>query len=83
MGAREAVRSLVYFGKADNKHLEPFDHSGIHEPGLEPFPESRPAATDRAKKSGESLGVRAKASGNRPLHPVSYTNLTLPTSDQG
>ena len=70
MGAREAVRSLVYFGKADNKHLEPFDHSGIHEPGLEPFPESRPAATDRAKKSGESLGVRAKASGNRPLQPV-------------
>jgi uncharacterized protein (DUF1800 family) len=70
MSPRQAVRSLVYFEKVDNSHLQPFDHSGIHEPGLEPFPESRPAATDRAQASGESMGVRVKASGNRPLQPV-------------
>ena len=70
MSPREAVRSLVYFDKVDNSHLAPFDHSGIHDPGLEPFPESRPAATDRAKATGESMGVRVKASGNRPLQPA-------------
>lgn len=70
MSPREAVRSLVYFDRVDNRHLAPFDHSGIHEPGLEPFPESRPAATDRAKATGESMGVRVKASGNRPLQPA-------------
>ena len=70
MNPSEAVRSLVYFDKADNSHLKPFDHSGIHDPGLEPFPESRPAATDRAKETGESMGVKSKPAGNRPLQPV-------------
>ena len=67
MSPSEAVRSLVYFDTVDNSHLKPFDHSGIHDPGLEPFPESRPAATDRAKETGESMGVKAKPAGNRPL----------------
>ncbi len=70
MNPSEAVRSLVYFDKADNSHLKPFDHSGIHDPGLEPFPESRPAATERAKETGESMGVRSKPAGNRPLQPA-------------
>jgi uncharacterized protein (DUF1800 family) len=65
-----AVRSLVYFDKVDNSHLKPFDHSGIHDPGLEPFPESRPAATDKAKETGESLGIKVKAAGNRRIQPV-------------
>jgi len=65
-----AVKSLVYFDKADNRHLRPFDHSGIHDPGLEPFPESRPAATDKAKLTGESLGIKVKTSGNRRIQPV-------------
>jgi hypothetical protein len=73
MSPAEAVRSLVHFGNADNSHLKPFDHSGIHNPGLEPFPESRPAATDRAKETGESMGVKTKPSGNRPLQPVTNT----------
>jgi hypothetical protein len=68
-----AVRSLVYFDHADNGHLRPFDHSGIHDPGLEPFPESRPAATERAKRTGESMGVKARPGGNRPLQPVTNT----------
>ena len=64
----EAVKSLVHF-KPDAS-LKPFEESGIHDPGLEPFPESRPAATDRAKETGESMGVKSKASGNRPLQPA-------------
>jgi hypothetical protein len=70
MTPSQAVRSLVYFQTADNGHLKPFDHSGIHDAGLEPFPESRPAATDRAKQTGESMGVKVKPGGNRPIQPV-------------
>jgi uncharacterized protein (DUF1800 family) len=70
MSPTEAVRSLVYFDKADNSHLKPFEHSGIHDPGIEPFPESRPAATDRAKETGESMGVKVKPAGNRRIQPV-------------
>jgi len=70
MSPAEAVRSLVYFDKVDNSHLKPFEHSGIHDPGIEPFPESRPAATDRAKETGESMGVKVKPAGNRRLQPV-------------
>jgi uncharacterized protein (DUF1800 family) len=70
MGPAAAVRSLVYFDKADNRHLKPFDESGIHDPGLEPFPESRPAATERAEKTGESMGVKVKPAGNRRVQPV-------------
>lgn len=70
MTPQQAVRSLVYFDKVDNSHLAPFDHSGIHDASLEPFPESRPAATDRAKQTGESMGIRVKPSGNRPVQAV-------------
>lgn len=65
-----AVRSLVYFQDADNSHLAPFEHSGIHDPGLEPFPPSRSATTDLAKANGEALGVKVKPEGNRRLQPV-------------
>ncbi|MDD9889938.1 MAG: DUF1800 domain-containing protein [Gammaproteobacteria bacterium] len=70
MSPREAVRSLVYFDPAANSHLRPFDHSGIHDPGLEPFPPSRPATTDLARETGEALGVKVKPTGNRRLQPV-------------
>ena len=46
MSPSEAVRSLVYFDPTANSRLHPFDHSGIHDPGLEPFPPSRPSTTD-------------------------------------
>lgn len=65
-----AVRSLVYFSPDANPHLFPFDHSGIHDPGLEPFPPSRPATTEMAKATGEALGIRVKPDGNRRLQPV-------------
>ena len=71
MSPAEAVKSFVYSGP--DASLKPFEHSGIHDPGLEPFPESRPAATERAEKTGESMGVRAKPGGNRRLQPVANT----------
>src|SRR5215831_10929051 len=39
--AAEAVRRLVHFQNIENS-LPLFEESGIHDPGLEPFPESRP-----------------------------------------
>ena len=65
----EAVRRLVYFQNIENV-LPPFDHSGIHDPGLESFPESRPAVTKMAKEKGEALGIKVKAGGDRPLQPI-------------
>jgi hypothetical protein len=65
----DAVRRLVYFQNIEN-NLPPFDHSGIHDPGLEPFPESRPAVTKTAKEKGEALGIKVKPGGDRPLQPI-------------
>ena len=70
MSPSDAVRRLVYFENVDNSHLLPFEHSGVHDPGLEPFPPSRPATTDLAKETGEALGIKVKPEGNRRLQPV-------------
>jgi len=70
MSPSEAVGSLVYFDPSDNSHLHVFDHSGIHDPGIEPFPPSRPATTELAKQNGEALGIKVKPTGNRRLQPV-------------
>ncbi len=70
MSPSSAVNSLVYFDDANNAQLLPFDHSGIHDPGLEPFPPSRPATTELAKATGEALGIKVKPEGNRRLQPV-------------
>lgn len=70
LGPEAAVRRLVYFEGAGDDKLPPFDHSGVHDPGLEPFPPSRPATTNLASKEGAALGVKVKASGNRRLQPV-------------
>src|SRR2546425_5758157 len=65
----EAVRRLVYFQNIEN-NLPPFEESGAHDPGLEPFPESRPAVTKMAKEKGEALGIKVKPGGDRPLQPI-------------
>ena len=70
MTPAQAVARLVRFEGADASHLPPFEHSGIHDPGLEPFPPSRPAVTDMAKEKGEALGIKVKPAGNRRLQPV-------------
>ncbi len=64
------VRALVAPQGADNGQLKAFDESGVFEEGIDPFPPSRPAATDLAKKTGESMGVKVKPEGNRRLQPV-------------
>jgi hypothetical protein len=70
-GVDRAVRSLVHYESIPNPRLQPFVESGLWDPSLDRFPESRPEATDRALKSGTSMGIEAKPSGNRPLQPVS------------
>jgi hypothetical protein len=66
----DAVAQVVRFKGVPAGNLQPFDESGVHDPGLEPFPPSRPAVTDLAKKNGEALGIKVKASGNRRLQPI-------------
>jgi hypothetical protein len=51
--------------------LQPFVESGLWDPTLDRFPESRPEATDRAAKDGASMGVETKPQGKRPMQPVS------------
>lgn len=73
LGVRGAVRRLVYFDgvpAAGEDGLPPFEHSGIFDQGLDPFPPSRPAATAAASQAGHGLGVKVKPGGNRPLQPV-------------
>ncbi len=67
---KAAVRRLVYFEGAPDVALPPFVHSGVFEPGLDPFPPSRPATTKLAAETGEALGVKVKPTGNRRLQPV-------------
>jgi hypothetical protein len=66
----QAIARLVRFEGTDISQLPPFDHSGVHDPGLEPFPPTRPAVTDLAKEKGEALGIKVKPTGNRRLQPV-------------
>jgi uncharacterized protein (DUF1800 family) len=69
MTPEQAVASLVdYHAIPDD--LVAFDPSGVWDPSLRNFPVSRPAATQRAEKTGESLGARVKPSGERRLQPV-------------
>jgi hypothetical protein len=65
------VRSLVHYESIPNPRMQPFVESGLWDPGLDEFPESRPEATDRAEKGGASMGIDVKPSGNRPVQPVS------------
>jgi hypothetical protein len=71
MGLDRAVRTLVSYENIPNPAMQPFAESGLWDPALDPFPESRPEATDRALKRGMSMGVASKPAGNRPVQPVS------------
>jgi len=70
-GLERAVRMLVHYENIPNPKMRPFVESGLWDPTLNGFPESRPEATDRAEKHGTSMGVDSKPSGNRPVQPVS------------
>lgn len=70
MTPAQAIARLVRFEGTDVSGLLPFEHSGVHDPGLEPFPPTRPAVTDLAKEKGEALGIKVKPAGNRRLQPI-------------
>ncbi len=69
LGPEQAVAQLVDYDPA-NPQLPPFEHSGIFDEGLDPFPPSRPATTELARANGEALGIKVKPGGNRPLQPI-------------
>ena len=70
-GLERAVASLVHYESIPNPRMQPFVESGLWDPTLNPFPESRPDATDRALKQGSSMGVENKPAGSRPIQPSS------------
>ena len=70
-GLDRAVRTLVHYESLPNPRMQPFVQSGLWDPTLNGFPESRPEATDRAARNGVSMGIDVKPSGNRPLQPIS------------
>ncbi len=70
MSPEQAVRSLVDYHAVANAHLAPFEHSGVWDPTLDPFPPTRPAATRLAEQTGAAMGVLAKPAGTRKLQPV-------------
>ena len=61
MTPQQAIARLVRYQGTDISHLPPFDESGIHDPGLEPFPPSRPAVTDLAKEERRSARHQGQA----------------------
>src|SRR5262245_12817201 len=70
MGLDGAVRSLVHYESIANPRMQPFVESGLWDPSLNGFPESRPEATDRAGRQGRSMGVAVKPGGKRPVQPI-------------
>jgi hypothetical protein len=70
-GVEGAVRALVSYESIPNPKMQPFVESGLWDPSLTAFPESRPEATDRALKGGTSMGIDVKPAGNRQVQPVS------------
>src|ERR1700761_522777 len=70
LGPVGAVNSLVEFDPSAMSDLPEFVHSPIYDPTLRNFPETRPAATRLAAKTGSAMGVSIKAGGPRRLQPV-------------
>lgn len=70
-GLERAVEMLVHYESIPNPKMQPFVESGLWDPSLAGFPDSRPDATDRAEAQGASMGVSIKPDGNRPMQPVS------------
>ena len=66
-------QALAQYSPASNDSGPAFKHSGIFDPGLDPFPPSRPATTEMAKRQGHALGIKVKPEGNRPLQPIVNT----------
>ena len=70
LGPQGAVNHLVNYENIPDEFLKTFNESDIHDPGLINFPPSRPATTKLARDTGEALGIKVKASGNRKMQPI-------------
>jgi hypothetical protein len=70
MTPEAAVGSLVDYRSLGEGRLPPFEHSGVYDPTLTPFPPTRPAATTLAAETGMAMGVAVKPSGSRKLQAV-------------
>jgi hypothetical protein len=71
MSPSQVVDRLVDYEKIDNRHLEPFDESGVWDPGMDPFPPSRAEAVRIAYERGEALGLKVLPPGTpRRLQPI-------------
>ena len=70
LGPAAAVTSLVDFDTNPPGDLPVFHESPIYDPTLRDFPETRPAATRLASKTGWAMGVSVKPAGPRRLQPV-------------
>ena len=70
LGPTAAVSSLVDFDPSVMNDLPAFSQSPIYDPTLRVFPETRPAATRMASKTGAAMGVSIKPAGARRLQPV-------------
>jgi uncharacterized protein (DUF1800 family) len=71
MTPQRAVDWLVNYDAIDGSRLPRFDESGIWDPGMDPFPESRAEAARRARQHGDALGERVLANdAPRRLQPV-------------
>ena len=67
---RAVVAALIRPQGTDDPSVRVFERSGLPDTGIDPFPETRPLATDTAKARGTAIGVDVKPAGNRPLQPV-------------
>src|SRR3974377_1567530 len=65
MPPEAAVASFIDFKAIDDSNLPPFEHSGIYDPSLTPFPTPPPAAPRLAAETGAAMGVAAKPAGPR------------------
>ena len=75
-GLERAVRSLVHYESIPNPRMQPFVESGLWDPTLNAFPESRPEATDRAAQERHLDGCREQAHG-QPSRPARVGPLLL------
>ncbi len=71
LGPEQAVLLTLNGGAIERiAPFKEFEHSGIFDQSLDPFPPSRPALTAAAKISGEGLGIKVREGVNRPLQPI-------------
>jgi uncharacterized protein (DUF1800 family) len=70
MTPEEAVGYLVNYESVDDSGLIPFEHSGVWNDAMDPFPKSRADAVRQAREHGESMGVPVNLEGTRRIQPI-------------